>query len=91
LLSLPSANRDEDTYPDAETVVLDRDPNPHVAFGLGIHRCLGSHIARMEMRVGLEEFLATTPEFQLADEDGVAWKPGPIRGPRHLALRFTPQ
>ena len=89
LLSLPSANRDEDTYPDAETVVLDRDPNPHLAFGLGIHRCLGSHIARMEMRVGLKEFLAAFPHFRLADRDGVAWKPGPIRGPRHLALRFA--
>jgi len=50
LLSLSSANRDEDKYLDAEAVVLDQDPNPHLAFGLGNHRCVGAHIARMEMR-----------------------------------------
>jgi cytochrome P450 len=88
LLSLPSANRDDRKYEDADKIVLDRAINPHVAFGLGIHRCLGAHIARMELRVGLEEFFAAVPEFRLVDPDAVTWKPGPIRGPREFVLEF---
>ena len=88
LLSLPSANRDERKYADADSIVLDREINPHLAFGLGIHRCLGAHIARMELRVGLEEFFAAVPEFRLADPDAVTWKPGPIRGPKEFELEF---
>ena len=57
-------------------------------FGLGVHRCLGGHIARMELRVGLEEFFAAVPEFRLVDPDAVTWKPGPIRGPREFELEF---
>lgn len=88
LLSLPSANRDDRKYEDADKIVLDRAINPHVAFGLGVHRCLGAHIARMELRVGLEEFFAAVPEFRLVDPDAVTWKPGPIRGPREFVLEF---
>jgi cytochrome P450 len=86
LLSLPSANRDERAFSAADRVVADRLPNPHVAFGAGVHRCLGAHIARMEMRVGLEEFLAAVPRFRLADSAPVQWKAGPIRGPKHVHL-----
>ncbi|GMU77237.1 MAG: cytochrome P450 [Acidimicrobiia bacterium] len=88
LMSLPAANRDERKFTDAETVVLDRDPNPHLGFGLGVHRCLGSHIARMELRVGLEEFFAAIPDFRLADPATVTWKSGPIRGPKWFDLAF---
>ena len=48
----------------------------------------GAHIARMELRVGLEEFFAAVPEFRLVDPDAVTWKPGPIRGPREFVLEF---
>lgn len=48
-----------------DDVQLDRRPNRHTAFGLGIHRCLGSHVARIEMTVALEEWLKAFPEFQL--------------------------
>jgi cytochrome P450 len=88
LLSLPSANRDERKYPNAASIVLDREVNPHLAFGVGIHRCLGAHIARMEMRVGLEEFLAAVPEFRLDDPGAVTWKAGPMRGPKQFQLAF---
>jgi cytochrome P450 len=88
LLSLPSANRDERKYPNAASIILDREVNPHLAFGVGIHRCLGAHIARMEMRVGLEEFLAAVPEFRLDDPDAVTWKAGPMRGPKQFQLVF---
>jgi hypothetical protein len=52
LLSFPAANRDPEKFADADKVVIDRKNNPHAAFGLGIHRCIGSNLARMEMVVG---------------------------------------
>ena len=85
-LSIPSANRDEHRFSDAEDVVLDREHNAHIAFGAGVHRCLGTHVARMELRVGLEEFLAAVPDFHLVDREAVSWKPGPIRGPNRFEL-----
>jgi cytochrome P450 len=85
-LSLPSANRDERQFPNAEEVILDRENNAHIAFGTGVHRCLGAHVARMEMRVGLEELLAAVSQFALADPDAVEWKAGPIRGPKRFQL-----
>jgi cytochrome P450 len=88
LLSLPAANRDGRRFERADEFVFDRFPNPHLAFGAGIHRCLGAHIARMELRVGLQEFLAGIPAFRLADADPVVWKGGPIRGPKAIRLAF---
>ena len=85
-VSIPSANRDERRFSDAEDIVLDREHNAHIAFGAGVHRCLGTHVARMELRVGLEEFLAAIPNFRLADREEVSWKPGPIRGPNRFEL-----
>jgi cytochrome P450 len=86
LLSLPSANHDERRFARADEVVLDRVPNPHLGFGAGIHRCIGHHIARMELRVGLQELLAAVPPFRLAGP--VVWKGGPIRGPKAIPLTF---
>ena len=86
LLSFPSANRDPAMFDRADEVVLDRQPNRHAAFGLGIHRCAGSHLARMEIRVALEEWLAAFPVFGLADPDAVRWSGGQVRGPRILPL-----
>jgi cytochrome P450 len=61
-----SANRDEKEFPDAATVDLDRDPNRHVAFGVGAHRCLGLHLGRLETRVVLEEVLRRMPGYEIA-------------------------
>jgi cytochrome P450 len=88
LLSFPAANRDPAKFERADEVVIDREINRHAAFGLGIHRCLGSHLARMEMRVALEVWLERIPEFSLADPAGVAWAPGQVRGPRTLPIRI---
>jgi cytochrome P450 len=88
LLSFPAANRDPDQFDRADEVVIDREINRHSAFGLGIHRCIGSHLARMELRVALEVWLDRVPEFTLADPAGVAWSTGQIRGPRTLPLRI---
>ena len=65
LLSFPAANRDPEMFPDADRVVIDRKENRHAAFGLGIHRCVGSNLARMEITVALEEWLKRIPEFRL--------------------------
>ena len=88
LLSFPSANRDPAVFDRPDEVVIDREINRHVAFGAGIHRCVGSNLARMEMQVAIEEFLAMIPEFELVDGDAVTWAGGQVRGPRHLPVRF---
>ncbi len=88
LLSFPAANRDPAQFDRADEIVIDREVNRHAAFGLGIHRCLGSHLARMELRVALEVWLQRIPEFSLADAAGVTWSAGQIRGPRALPLRI---
>ena len=70
-----------------DEVILDRAENRHVAFGLGIHRCLGSNLARMELRVALEEWLRRYPTFELVDPSLVTWSAGQVRGPRTLPVR----
>jgi cytochrome P450 len=89
LLSFPAANRDPDACEDADKVIIDREVNRHAAFGLGIHRCAGSHLARMELRVALEVWLDAFPSFELADPEAVTWSGGQVRGPRKLPVRIT--
>jgi cytochrome P450 len=89
LLSFPAANRDPAQFDRAGEVVIDREVNRHAAFGLGIHRCLGSHLARMELRTALEVWLERIPEFSLEDPSAVRWSAGQIRGPRTLPLRIS--
>jgi cytochrome P450 len=84
LLSFPAANRDPKMFPDADKVVIDRRENRHAAFGLGIHRCIGSNLARMEMQVALEEWLKRIPDFRLDPAGTVTWSQGTVRGPRQL-------
>jgi cytochrome P450 len=86
LLSFPAANRDPAMFADADKVLIDRAENRHAAFGLGIHRCVGSNLARLEMTVAVEEFLKRVPEFSLAGE--VTWSEGTVRGPRKLPVQF---
>jgi cytochrome P450 len=86
LLAFPAANRDPERFPDADRVILDRSPNPHVAFGVGIHRCLGARLATMEMTVALQEWLRRIPEFALAPGAALHWSKGSVRGPRQIPL-----
>jgi cytochrome P450 len=88
LLSFPAANRDPAVFPDADKVIIDRKENRHVAFGLGIHRCVGSNLARMNMTIAIEEWLKRIPDFSLRPGDAVTWSEGTVRGPRHLPLQF---
>jgi cytochrome P450 len=89
LLSFPAANRDPVQFERAGEVLIDREVNRHAAFGLGIHRCIGSHLARMELRVALEVWLERIGEFSLADPGAVTWSSGQIRGPRALPVRIS--
>ena len=70
LMNFPAANRDPEAFEQPDVVQLDRAHNRHVAFGSGIHRCAGSNLARMELQVALEEWMARLPEFSLADGRG---------------------
>ncbi len=88
LLPFPAANRDPEVFDRADEFVVDRERNRHSAFGLGIHRCVGSNLARMELRVALEEWLRAFPDFELDDPESVIWSTGQIRGPRSLPVRF---
>jgi cytochrome P450 len=89
LLPFPAANRDPEVFPDADKVIIDREENRHVAFGLGIHRCLGSNLARLELRIAVEVFIQRFPKFELADPSTVTWSLGQVRGPRKLPVRIT--
>lgn len=84
----PAGNRDPAAFPDADKVLIDRAVNRHHAFGAGIHRCLGSNLARLELSVALEEFIRRIPAFHLADPAAVTWSSGQVRGPRALPLVF---
>jgi cytochrome P450 len=86
LLPFPAANRDPAVFENPDLVQLDRARNRHAAFGLGRHRCLGSNLARMELRVALEEWLARYPDFELSDPAAVTWSAGQVRGPRRLPV-----
>lgn len=88
LLPWAAANRDPEEFDRADEVVIDRRRNRHLAFGLGIHRCLGSNLARMEMHVALQEFLRVFPDFALDPDHTVSWTGANVRGPKALHLRL---
>jgi cytochrome P450 len=90
LLNFAAANRDPDAFERADEVVLDRALNRHLAFGVGIHRCAGSNLARMEMRVAVETWLQRLPDFRLAEGAEVTWAGGQVRGPRTVPISFSP-
>ena len=84
-----SANRDERRFEKADRCILDRKPNPHLAFGSGHHHCLGAHLARLDLRVGISEFLKRVPKFALSGENPPQRKPnGDARGFVSLAVEF---
>ena len=88
LMNFPGANRDPEAFDRADAVVLDRAVNRHVAFGSGIHRCAGSNLARMELRVAIEEWLRRIPEFRIEPGAEVTWAGGQVRGPRSVPVVF---
>jgi cytochrome P450 len=89
ILLLPAGNLDEHVFPNAGEFELGRD-DPLITFGVGIHRCLGSHLARLEMRVVLEKWLARIPEFEIDPDQGSKARPGLVYSVDELHLRWTP-
>jgi cytochrome P450 len=87
VLLYPSANRDETVFEAPDEFRLDR-PEKHIAFGHGVHKCPGELLARLEVRVVLEELLARTESFAL--EGPVELAQWPEYGPKALPLRFLP-
>lgn len=90
LMSFPAANRDPDVFENPDEFIIDRARNRHLAFGVGIHRCAGSNLARMELRLALEEWFKAIPEFELEDPASVTWAGGQVRGPRNIPVIFPP-
>ena len=86
LLNFPSGNRDPEKFERPDEVIIDREQNRHFAFGIGIHRCLGSNVARMEMRVAIESWLERFPRFELAPDAEVRWGGAQVRGPREVPV-----
>ena len=84
-----AANIDPGEFADADTVDLERAGNRHLAFGGGVHRCLGSHLARLEMRVALEELHRRVPDYAIKDGETPVYTMG-IRAVDYLPLVFTP-
>lgn len=76
MLMIGAADVDEDAFPDAEVVDFAREQNRHLAFGGGPHRCLGSHLARFELMVALEEFHRRIPDYRLAEDVEIGYSPG---------------
>jgi cytochrome P450 len=90
LLSWGAANHDPRRFPDPDTLKFERPAAGHVAFGYGIHRCLGQHVARLEMRVILEEVLRRLPDYELRADAPVKRAGGVTRMIHSLPVRFTP-
>ncbi len=86
VLSTTGANRDPRQFADADQFVPDRQPNRHIAFGAGIHRCVGAPLARMELRVAVDEWLRVIPDFAIADDAVITQHVGGAAGLDQLAL-----
>lgn len=86
LVTFPAANHDPAAFEDAHIFNLERENNRHVAFGLGIHRCAGSNLARLEMIVAFQEWLRAFPNYSLDPNKKTTWANGQVRGPRQLPV-----
>nr|WP_179468578.1 cytochrome P450 [Mycolicibacterium vinylchloridicum] len=86
-----SANRDAAEFPQPERCALDRRQNRHLGFGAGVHRCLGSNLARLEFRIGVEQVLARMPDFTLVTDTEAKFHGNSVtRGYRTVPVTFTP-
>ena len=86
LVNFPAANHDPDAFEAPEEFRLDRLRNRHVAFGMGIHRCVGSNLARLELLVALQEWLRAFPHYRLDPAKETSWANGQVRGPRTIPV-----
>ena len=90
-LSFAMCNHDPAAFPDPDEIVLDRFPNPHAAFGLGVHRCIGSNLARLGFKHMLRECLRRMADYRVDQAGAVQYESiGVINGFKHLPATFTP-
>ena len=89
LLTFPAANHDPAAFERSEEFLIDREKNRHIAFGLGIHRCLGSNLARLELTVALQEWIRAFPDYDLDETRATEWANGQVRGPRFLPVNLN--
>jgi cytochrome P450 len=85
-----SANRDEEVFANADTFDVARDPNDHLAFGIGPHFCLGANLARLEIRIMFEELLRRLPDIELAGPVA-RLRSSFIHGIKSMPVAFTPE
>ena len=91
LVNYASANRDAEEFADPDRCILDRAANRHLGFGAGVHRCLGSNLARLEFRIGIEQVLARMPDYTLAPGASAIFHGNSVtRGFRCLPVIFSP-
>jgi cytochrome P450 len=88
LLSMPAADRDPSQFADAATFDVDRASNRHIAFAAGPHRCLGSHLARLELQIAVEEWHRRIPEYTLSGDAEVTFHVGGVAGVDALPLEW---
>ena len=88
VLHYAAANRDPEVFDDPHRFDITRDPNPHISFGFGAHFCLGAHLARLETRCLLEQFVARIDSFELAEAESYV-RSSFISGIKRLPLRVT--
>ena len=91
ILMLCSANRDPSEFEEPDDLDLERHPNRHLSFGSGAHRCIGSHLARIELSLALEELHKRIPDYDLVDSDPPLLHASQVRGCARLPIRFTPE
>jgi cytochrome P450 len=89
-LFMASANRDPAEFESPNVIDIDRERNRHLAFGLGVHRCIGSNVARMNLRIALEELLTRMGEFGITPGAEPTRHPTPVWGLTSLPLSFKP-
>jgi cytochrome P450 len=90
LVMLCSANRDATQFHEPDAMRIDRTPNRHLTFGSGPHRCLGSHLARIELRIALEELHRRIPDYALDPNEPPTVLPSQVRGVARMPIVFTP-
>lgn len=91
LLMLCSANRDPDAFTHPNDLDINRSPNRHLSFGAGVHRCLGSHLGRVELTIALEELHRRIPDYQLVKSDPPVFHSTQVRGCLRMPITFTPE
>ena len=91
LMIYPSANRDAAVFENPDAFIVDRDPNPHLGFGIGNHFCLGANLARMEVRVVLDEVLRRMADMEYTNRGPEMHPHTLVRSFVHMPVRFTPE